>query len=184
MVKKADHVCPVEKAGGLESRIRKLIQNPKRILKKYVNGGMIVLDFGCGPGFFTVEMAKMVGESGKVIAVDLQKGMLEKLENKIQGTQIEKRIMLHRSEENKIGISEKVDFVLAFYVLHEIPDQEKTLKEIKSIMKPHGILYIAEPNIRVRTEAFEETIKRGLREGFKIVERPKIFLSKVAVLRN
>jgi len=50
------------------------------------------LDLGCGPGFFSVEMAEMVGASGKVIAVDMQEGMLRKLESKIQGTEIENEL--------------------------------------------------------------------------------------------
>ncbi len=128
---KDGHVCPVEKAGGLDSGIRKLLQRPKKILGNYVGDGMVVLDLGCGPGFFSVEMAKMVGASGKVIAVDLQEGMLRKLENKIQGTEIEKRIKLHRCDTDKIGITEKVDLVLAFYMFHEVPDQKKFLEEIK-----------------------------------------------------
>jgi len=71
MGEKNEHVCPVEKAGGLDSGIRKLLQRPKKILGNYVESGMTVLDLGCGPGFFSVEMAEMVGASGKVIAVDM-----------------------------------------------------------------------------------------------------------------
>ena len=92
---KDEHVCPVENAGGLDSGIRKLLHRPKKILGNYVRDGMTVLDLGCGPGFFSVELAEMVGASGKVIAADLQEGMLRKLENKIRGTEIEKRIKLH-----------------------------------------------------------------------------------------
>jgi ubiquinone/menaquinone biosynthesis C-methylase UbiE len=98
-------VCPVERAGGLDNRLRRLIQNPARILKPYIRQGMTVLDLGCGPGFFSIEMAKMVNESGKVIAADLQEGMLEKLKKKIAGTDLETRIKLHKCGQKKIGFT-------------------------------------------------------------------------------
>ena len=79
-----NRVCPVSLAGGLDSGIRKLLQNPGRILNAHVREGMTVLDLGCGPGFFSVEMARRVGESGSVIAVDLQEGMLERLRKKLE----------------------------------------------------------------------------------------------------
>ena len=50
---------------------------------------MKVLDIGCGPGFFSIELAKMVGKGGKIFSVDLQEVMLQKIRNKIQGTELE-----------------------------------------------------------------------------------------------
>jgi len=180
---KKERVCPVERAGMLDKRIRKLLQNPKKILENYVKEGATILDLGCGPGFFSVEMAKMVGKSGKVIAADLQEGMLQKLKNKIQGTEIEKRIELHKCEKDKIGISEKVDFVLAFYMFHEVHNQEKFLEEIKSVLKPSGKFFIVEPKFfHVSEQAFEETIKKAKKVGFKPTERPKVFFSRAVVL--
>ena len=64
---------------------------------------MTVLDLGCGPGFFSVALAQIVSDTGKVIAVDLQEGMLQKLKDKIKGTELENRITLHKCEEDKIG---------------------------------------------------------------------------------
>jgi len=77
-------ICPVENAGGLDNFVRKFLQNPLKILKPYISKGMTVLDLGCGPGYFSIEIAKMVSESGKVIAADLQKRMLEKVRNKVE----------------------------------------------------------------------------------------------------
>ncbi|MBW2739492.1 MAG: class I SAM-dependent methyltransferase, partial [Deltaproteobacteria bacterium] len=120
MSKKKEHVCPVEIAGHLDSGIRRWLQNPEKILRPYIEEGMTVLDMGCGPGFFSIDMAQMVGKSGRVIAADLQEGMLQKVRDKIKGTEFEKRITLHQCEKNKIGVSEYVDFVLLFYMVHEI----------------------------------------------------------------
>ncbi|SNS99167.1 Methyltransferase domain-containing protein [Anaerovirgula multivorans] len=177
-------VCPAEQAGSLDNGFRRFFQNPSKILKPYIKDGMTVLDLGCGPGFFSVEMAKMVGKNGKVIAVDVQEEMLEKLKNKIKGTKIEKRIKLHRCEENRIGVTDKVDFILAFYMVHEVPNQEILLREIISILKPNGKAFIVEPKFHVSKEVFEETKKAVKRLGFEIINQPKLFMSRGIVFKN
>ena len=145
---------------------------------------MTVLDIGCGPGFFSIDMANLVGHSGRVIAADLQEGMLKRLKNKIRGTGIEERFLLHQCRADKIGISEHVDFVLVFYMVHEVPNQESLLKEIGSILKPKGQVLIAEPPFHVSKFAFEAMIQKAGKAGFELVERPKVFFSKTAVLRK
>jgi ubiquinone/menaquinone biosynthesis C-methylase UbiE len=131
-------ICPVERAGALDNSFRRLLQNPQKILMPYIHEGMTVLDLGCGPGFFSIEMAKMLNDSGKVIAADIQEGMLEKVNQKIQGTVLAQRVELHQCEDNKVGVTENVDFILVFYMIHEVPNQESLLRELKSILKPNG----------------------------------------------
>ena len=127
-----NRVCPVELAHSLDNRIRRWLQDPSKILAPYVKEGMTVLDIGCGPGFFSVEMAKLVGKRGKVISADLQEGMLQKLGNKVKGTALEERIKLVKCEKDSINVSEKVDFVLAFYMVHEVPDKNSLFKQLKN----------------------------------------------------
>ena len=177
-------VCPVERAGSLDSRIRRWVQDPQKILGPYIEEGMTVLDLGCGPGFFSIDMAQMVGESGRVIASDLQEEMLQMVRDKIQGTELEARITLHRCEENKIGVSENVDFVLAFYIFHEVPNQDGFLEEITAILNPNGQVLIVEPPFRVSKAAFEETLLKAGDAGFSVVDRPKVLFSKAAVLKK
>jgi len=177
-------ICPVERAGILDNRIRRWLQDPQKILKSYIKEGMTVLDAGCGPGFFTIDIAQMVGKSGLVIASDLQEGMLQKLRDKIRGTEFEKRITLHKCQEDKIGVSENVDFVLSFYLVHEVPDREKFFEEIISILKPNGQVLIVEPLFHVSRAAFEETIKKAQAAGFTPIERPKVFLSRAMIMKK
>ncbi len=143
---------------------------------------MTVLDLGCGPGFFSMDLALMVGKSGHVIASDLQEGMLHKLRDKIQGTELEDRITLHRCAADKIGVGEEVDFVLAFYVVHEIPNQEGFFNEIKSILRSDGQLFIVEPPFHVSKTAFEEMVQKAKDAGFTPIERPKVFFGKTVLL--
>jgi 2-polyprenyl-3-methyl-5-hydroxy-6-metoxy-1,4-benzoquinol methylase len=75
-----DHVCPWWMAWTFDNPLRKLYQDPERILGSFVRDGMTVADIGCGMGYFSVAMAKMVGPGGRVLSVDLQEKMLQYLE--------------------------------------------------------------------------------------------------------
>lgn len=177
-------VCPVESAGKLDSRIRRWLQNPRKILGRYIKEGMTVLDVGCGPGFFAVAMAEMVGRSGRVIAADLQEGMLAKVTAKVRGTEFSDRILLHRCEDDKIGVSEMVDFILACYVVHELPDQDRFFKEMYAIANPGGQVLIVEPPFHVSKKAFGKTIQKSEDAGFRLIARPKMFFSQAMMLQK
>ena len=182
---KQTHVCPVKIAGALDSRLRKLVQNPQKILKPYISEGMTVLDVGCGPGFFSVKMAKMLNGTGKVISADVQKGMLDIIRGKISGTPLEQRIELHQSSFESIGVVEKVDFVLAFYMIHEVRDQKKFIEELASILKPNGLMLIIEPKFHVSKKAFGTMVVMIKEIGFAVVGSPKVFISRtIALTKN
>ena len=75
----AHSVCPWWLGYLLASPIRKLIQDPDRILSPYVKPGMVALDVGSAMGFFTLPLARIVGSTGHVIAIDLQEKMIKSL---------------------------------------------------------------------------------------------------------
>jgi ubiquinone/menaquinone biosynthesis C-methylase UbiE len=182
MTDRKNRVCPVEKAGSLDTKIRRWFQNPRKILEPYISQGMTVMDFGCGPGFFTIDMAEMVGQNGRVFAVDLQDGMLEKLKGKIQGTEIEDIIILHKSELETIVLQEKIDFALAFYVLHELPSMDIFFQEVASILKPDGRVLIVEPPFHVSKSEFELTLNKAKNAGLIPSPGPNLILNKTVVL--
>lgn len=181
---KDNKICPVEKAGGLDNYVRKLLQNPQKILNPYIKEGMTVLDLGCGPGFFSIEIAKLFIDSGRIIAADLQEGMLDKVRQKIKGTKLEQRITLHKCQEESINLTEKVDFVLAFYMIHEVPNQDKLFRELKPILNPNGQIFIVEPKFHVSKKSFDSMIDRVKGIGLEIIDRPGVFLSRAIVLKN
>lgn len=180
---KNQNICPVEKAGMLDSFFRRIIQNPKRIIKPYVKEGITAMDLGCGPGFFTVEMAKIIQKSGKVIAVDVQEGMLEFLANKIKGTQYQDIVTLHKSNTDTLNYSDKVDFILAFYVVHEI-NRDTLFSELHSILNPDGEILIVEPNFHISVKVYEEMLHALEKEGFEIVSKPRIFFSRAVLIKK
>ncbi len=181
----SNRICPVKHAASLDNVVRRRLHDPWKILSPYVKSAMTVLDIGCGPGFFSIALAEMVGESGKVIALDVQDGMLEKLEKKIRGSGVEKRIELHKCEKDSLGVCERTDFALAFYVVHEMTDQDRAFREIWSILKPAGQILVAEPTFgHVSKKAFAGMIDKTRRLGFELVDQPKIFFSRTALLRR
>ena len=181
---KTPYVCPAGLSGSLDNSIRRWFQNPKKILKPYINKGMTVLDLGCGPGFFTVDIAEILSDSGKVIAADLQEGMLEKVALKIRGTGLEHRVEMLKCQINSIGVTEKVDFVLAFWMVHEVPDHDRLFEELNSILKPEAKIFIVEPMIHVTARSFEEMSARIEKSGFEIVDRPKLLFSRAIILKH
>ncbi len=183
-MKRKNRVCPVELSGALDFRLRKIFHNPAKLLGAYVKSGMTVLDFGCGPGFFSIELAKIVGSSGKIIAADLQEGMLNKLEKKIHNAGLSGIIEQHKCEEATIGLSARVDFILVFYMLHEVPDQLKLLRELKALLKPEGVIYISEPKFHVSKKEFAESMEFMKRAGFSIIDEPAVAFSRTIVAKN
>ncbi len=180
-----NRVCPVELASSLDSKIRRWLQNPQKILATYVKEGMKVLDVGCGPGFFSIEMASMVGSKGQVISADLQEGMLEKLAGKIKGTMLESRIKRVQCGKDTINVFERVDFILAFYMVHEVPDKVSFFRQLKAVLNPQGQFLLVEPKFfHVSKAEFESTTKIAESAGFRITKGPKLLFSWSAVLRN
>lgn len=179
---KKHSICPVEKAGVLDFNIRKWLQNPRRILQPVVKEGMTALDLGCGPGFFTVEMARLVGKTGRVIAADLQEGMLARVQAKIRGAEWADRVTLHKCLADRVGLAQKSDFILVFYMLHEVPDPVKFLNEIRALLKPQGRVLLVEPAFHVSREEFHESIKLMTEAGFTVLAEPKIRFSRAVVL--
>jgi ubiquinone/menaquinone biosynthesis C-methylase UbiE len=185
MNEERNRVCPVELANSLDSKIRRWIQNPYKILKPFIKEGMKVLDVGCGPGFFSIELAKLVGNNGKVISADLQDGMLEKLRDKIKGTGLEPRIILVKCDKEKINVKEKVDFILTFYMVHEVPDKISLFKQLNEVLNDNGIFLLVEPKLfHVSKKDFERTIEIAKQNGFESFDGPKLIASWTAILKK
>jgi len=181
--RKDPNVCSAKFSGLLDTKMRKLIQNPKKILSPYIKKNMVVLDMGCGPGFFTIEISEMLNGTGKVIAADLQEDMLFKLEEKIKKFKLN-NIELHKAEKDSINLKEKVDFILVFYMLHEVPNQKNFINELKDLLKDHGKILISEPKFGVTKKSFEKSVDLIKDSGFTIIETPNIFISHSILLKK
>jgi ubiquinone/menaquinone biosynthesis C-methylase UbiE len=155
-----------------------------KIMSNYIKEGWTVLDVGPGMGYFTISMAKLVGPSGKVIAADLQKHMLDAIYRRAVREHVQDRIILHQTKVNEIGVTSPIDFCLAFWMVHEVGDRRGFSGQIYSILKPDGNLLIVEPKLHVNKVNFTATLNLAQEVGFKIIDRPKIFISNTALLKK
>jgi ubiquinone/menaquinone biosynthesis C-methylase UbiE len=162
------HICPAYFAFFLDNWIRRWIQPPARIVGEYIQTGDTVLDIGCGPGFFTFEMARRVGASGRVYAIDLQPAMLAKVGRK----GFADRIHLHLCSTDRIDLAVQADFALAYYMIHETPCADDFLEEVYQMVRPGGRLLVVEPKMHVSRKAFDTMCQTGERLGWKIEGTP------------
>lgn len=167
---KKTHVCPWWLGYFLITPIRKLYQDPEKILSRYVHEGMTVLEVGPGMGYFSLPIAHLVGPKGKVLCVDLQEKMLGKLMKRATRAGLAERISPVIASEDSLRLDAfqgTADFALAFAVVHEIPDQSQLFEEIYQAMKPGSLLLVSEPKGHVKEEVFQKTIDYALLKGFQ-----------------
>jgi len=178
------HVCTWWIAYTFDNPVRKLIHNPHKIFGDYIQEGMTVMDVGCGMGFFSIGMAKLVGVTGKVIAVDLQQKMLDIMLKRARRTGVADRIMSHRCEADTIGIREPADFILAFWMVHEVSDKNHFFRQLLSNLTSKGKILIAEPRMHVTADALDKTIEIAQNNGLRCCDRPEIRFSRAALFKN
>jgi ubiquinone/menaquinone biosynthesis C-methylase UbiE len=184
---KKPHVCPWWVGYLLLIPLRQFSQNPQRILAPYVREGMTVLEIGPGMGYFSLTLAQLVGPGGRVICADIQEKMLEKLRKRAQKAGVLDRITAIQASEQSLLIKEyegKVDFALAFAMVHEVPDQAKLFEEIYRSMKPGALLLFSEPKGHVTQEAFDKALAIAQTTGFKVEAHVEIKRSLSVLLKK
>jgi len=180
----AQHVCPWWLAYTFDNPLRRIFHKPEEIFSPYLKAGMTTIDLGCGMGYFSIGMARIVGESGKVIAVDLQQRMLDTLMRRARKAGVAGRITPLLCDASNIGHHDAIDFALAFWMAHETPDEFNFFKQVHAILKKSGKLLLAEPKLHVTGGEFQKTLAIAHKTGFKRIGSPIIALSHAAVLEK
>jgi len=183
----AGHVCPWWLGYFLAASIRRWVQNPAKLLAPYLREGMTVLEPGPGMGFFTLPMASMVGHAGRVVAVDIQARMLDRVRRRALKAGLLSRIETRLAQPDSMGIADlngRVDFVLVFAMLHEMPSAEAFFGEAAAALKPGGLLLLAEPVMHVKREKFQRELEAARAAGFEVAGDPAIPMSMAALLRR
>jgi ubiquinone/menaquinone biosynthesis C-methylase UbiE len=172
------HTCPWWLAYTFDNALRGVVHRPSEILGGLVRRGDTVVDVGSGLGFFTIALAEMVGPEGKVISVDLQEGMLKRSRRRAEKRGLADRIEFHQASHTRLGLTKPVDFVLAFWMVHEVRDRAGFLGEVRSILRPSGHLLIAEPKGHVPPALFATITGLVRGAGFTVKEARNIRLSR------
>ena len=143
----------------LDNPIRRLIQPPSELIGKLsLNINDVVVDFGCGPGYYTVDLAK---KAKKVVAVDLSFEMLKKAQKKAEKAGV-KNIQFLQSDGKSLKLEDgSVDKILLVTVYHEVGESEVVLREFGRVLKPEGKLIVV------------EVIKKGILPGAP-VQNPEV----------
>lgn len=130
---------------------------------------MTVLEVGPGMGYFSLPLARLVGEKGKVICPDVETRMLDRLERRAAKAGVSDRIVpIHAAEESlRIeGYEGRADFALAFAVVHEVPDQAGLWAQIHRSLKPGSLVLFSEPTGHVSESAFDDSVEIAKGVGF------------------
>ena len=154
----------------LDSNHRRRLQPPDQIIRASgITKGIKALEIGCGSGAYTTFIARAIGNEGKVYALDIQPKMLKQIKRKLDKVENKdiKNIEPVLASAYELPFSDNfLDLVYMVSVFQEIPDKNKTLMEIKRVLKPGGILSISEFFIDPDYPLRSTTIKQGRQAGF------------------
>jgi ubiquinone/menaquinone biosynthesis C-methylase UbiE len=176
-------VCPWWIRFVLFTNLRRSLDKPEQLLSEWVKPGMVVADIGCGTGYLTLPLARLVGEKGKVVAIDLQPRMLHTVHVAAEKEGLEKQIVFQLAQANSPGKLPSLDFAVSSWMLHEVHDPRPLLKEIRQALQPGGKYLFIEPILHVSTNAFKQSCALIESAGFKLEEHPAVALSHAALFQ-
>lgn len=141
---------------ALEFRLKARSGRPERVLAEAgIAAGAVVLDFGCGPGRYTIPVARRVGPSGKVFALDLHPLALRYVEKAARRAGVDNVEGL-LSDGLPVPLPDaSVDAVLLYDTLHDVGDPARVLHELHRVLRPGGVLSFRDHSLPAdRVEAF------------------------------
>ena len=173
VVRKVWHVpAPAFIGRLLDSDLRRWLQPPGQIISRSgIAAGMTVLEVGCGSGAYTTFVARAVGASGRVHALDIQPAMLAQLRRKLQRLENRDLTNVHLHEAGAYALpfdDGELDLVYMITVLQEIPDRARALAEIRRVLRPGGVLAVTEWITDPDYVLSSTTVQAGIDAGFEV----------------
>jgi len=179
------HVCPWWMGYLIASPLRKLGENPEEILGPLVGPGMTAVDFGSAMGFFSLPLARLVGDQGRVVCVDLQPRMLSTLQKRARRKGLDQIIETRECSKDDLGVDDlsgQADLALAVHVVHEVPYPRRFLTTCRRVLKSGGRLLLIEPKGHVTNQEFQATEDLALDVGFTECDKLQFRKSHALVL--
>ncbi len=169
---------------AFDNRLRRYLQDPKRILSRWLEPGMTVLDIGCGMGFFTIAAAELVGPDGQVSAVDVEPALLEVVRRRAARAGVEERIKRHLSPVEHLKLGRTFDFALAFWSMHETANLGQAAERIAQHLRPGGRLLVTEPKLHVSPVRWHRIVRAFTMCAFSFCRHTPVPFSYAALWRG
>jgi SAM-dependent methyltransferase len=179
------HKCPWLVQYLLASRLRRLLDPPGKTVGPFVRPGMTVVEPGCGFGFVSLELARLVGEKGKVISVDIEPRAVKRLEKRALKAGLAGRMEIRSCEARDLGLAGyegQVDLITVIHTLHELDDLQGFFTQAAALLKPSGRLLVVEPRGHLRSSNFQAELECGKLAGFGVLETPDMGGRRMAAL--
>ena len=183
----AHHICPWWVGYLMANPLRKLFQRPEPYFEPWVTKGSTVLDIGSAMGYFSLPMARIVGPTGKVVCVDIQERMLSALRRRARRAKLEDRLDIRLCKDGGFsleGLDGQVDFALACFMVHEVPNQRTLFEEVYQSLKTGGQMLVTEPTGHVPQSDFDQEIALAKEVGFTAISTPDLPRSLTMLLRK
>lgn len=165
-------------ANWLIRKNREKEESTKEMIKALeLKEGMTVADVGCGNGYHALEMAKLVGEKGKILCVDIQQKMLDLLKKRAEKEGIKNYELIKGKYTDPMLPEGKVDLILLVDAYHEFTDPENMLKKMRESLSEKGVLALVEFRSEDKSVPIKEDHKMSKAQiekeltanGFKLV---------------
>ncbi len=184
ILSREEHVCPWWFAYTFDNPLRRMLHDPVETFRGLVASGQTAIDIGCGMGYFTLGLARIVGDKGKVVAVDLQEQMLRRVKRRAERAGLISRIRLHQCTQESLGLNEQADFILSFWMVHETGDRSGFLRQVRGLMKPQASFLVAEPRIHVSAANVQKTVELAHSAGLEVAASPTIRWSRAVLFKR
>lgn len=139
------HKFHIKDKGKLDNLRRRAYLPPKETLMEMgLQEGDVMADIGCGIGYFTLPASEIVGQGGKVYALDISREMLEEVEERLKEGKISNVQGMLVAEDHLVLPDRSVSYAFLCNVLHEVGDQDAYLDEVSRILKDGGKMGIIE----------------------------------------
>lgn len=164
--------------------LRPLMHDPERIVHPFVGPGDRVADIGCGAGYFSPALSRLVGPHGELLVVDAQEAMLERAFRRVREDPTARSgftgVLVSGDE---LQLPPNIDFALMFWVLHEVEECTEYWRTLRHAIRPTGKVLVTEPHFHVNARRWEEELAPATEEfGFARSDIGGIAFSRAAVL--
>ncbi len=179
------HRCPWLIQYFLVSPLRRWLEPAGELLDPHVRPGMTVLEPGCGFGYFSLPLARLVGSSGNVLCVDVEAGAIERLNRRAQRAGLQDQISARTCDVGNMGLDAyrgKVDLVVLVHTLHEFDDLPGFFDQIRGLLAADGRIWVVERFGHVQPDQFQAMLTCAAQHGLEVIERSELRGGRVGAL--